>query len=357
MSRRHFLFGKHIRVRRLMTHTPAIRYVDRLPETPGHADADDVFMRLRLEELRRADAAGRRLVHSVSLVEEGQPELAVAGTELGKGRPARLRLEGHRAHPQVECVGVVERVLPSGLGKKSPLTAEEVGERQPQLRIDTPPMFRIALGLDHPGPARVRRCGVVDVTQPPAVPEPYERFNPTAGERERPADSPLCPCPKIAHIGLGWQGSLRLAVVVHDTAEEFAFAAQGQDPSIRLEEIESHSGPGPIQQPLLLQYPSPAEKLLPREILERRVGVELTHPPEFRRGCFTPKHHESTHDHQQHPRFHRFSPGAPSLTATAVSPACSTPHFFVKDISPRNRKIASVARNCSANTWNVPVTT
>jgi hypothetical protein len=77
-----------------------------LPETPGHADADDVFIRLRLEELHRAVAAAWRLIHSVSLIEEGQPELAVAGPELGKGRPAGLRLDGHRAQPEIECVGI-----------------------------------------------------------------------------------------------------------------------------------------------------------------------------------------------------------------------------------------------------------
>src|SRR5262249_55064450 len=101
---------------------------------PGHADANDVFIRLRLEELCRADAADGRVAPPVPLVEEGQRELAVAGTELGKSRPAGLRLEGHRAQAEVECMGVVERVLPPGLGKEPPLPAEEVGERQPQLR-------------------------------------------------------------------------------------------------------------------------------------------------------------------------------------------------------------------------------
>ena len=33
--------------------------VERLPETPSHADADDVFVRLRLEEPGHADVADR----------------------------------------------------------------------------------------------------------------------------------------------------------------------------------------------------------------------------------------------------------------------------------------------------------
>jgi hypothetical protein len=86
----------------------------------------------------------------------------------------------------------------------------------------------------------------VDIPQPPAIPESRERLQPTAGERDRPADCSLHSCPNITHLGIDRQATLRLAVVVHDAAEEFSFPAQGQDTGIRLEEIDSHSGPGTI---------------------------------------------------------------------------------------------------------------